>query len=318
MENYIFGVDIGGTAIKMGLFNIQGELMEDWEILTRREGNGQYILSDIVESLDEKMEQHAIFPSDVAGIGVGVPGPVNIFGTVLGCPNLGWGEFNVAGEFFKMTGIPSLAGNDANVAALGEMWKGGGRGHQNIVMVTLGTGVGGGIIVDGNILPGADGAAGEIGHIFVNRHESECCGCGKHGCLEQYASATGIVRSAVRLLQESEEPSLLRKLENITAKDILDAAKAGDALGKELLEKLGETIGIALSQIACICNPEIFVIGGGVSKAGTILTATIEKYFRQYAFPATAQTAVVLAELGNKAGIYGGAKLFLNADKCKK
>ena len=311
-KKYAFGVDIGGTTVKMGLFDEEGTVLEKWEIPTNTENHGSAVLPDIAAEIEAKSAEKNIAKEDICGIGVGVPGPVDRHGNVLGCVNLGWKEFNVEETLGEMTGLKVCAGNDANVAALGEMWKGGGEGHESIVMVTLGTGVGGGVIIDGHILAGANGAAGEIGHMPVNKHETECCGCGKKGCLEQYASATGIARMARQKLAQTERETMLRDIPDVTAKDVFDAAKNGDAVGLELVEELGERLGTALARIGAVCNPEAFVIGGGVSKAGTILTDVITKYYREVAFHAMTDTPIVLAELGNDAGIYGCVRMVLS------
>ena len=307
MAKYVFGVDIGGTTVKIGIFTDDGKLLDKWEIPTRTDEGGQYILSDIAESVEDRRVEMGIDKKDVLGVGMGVPGPVRADGTVLRCVNLGWGIFNVEEELSKLTGYVVKAGNDANMAALGEMWQGGGKGHRNIVMVTLGTGVGGGIIINGKMISGVNGAGGEIGHICVNDSETEKCGCGNTGCLEQYTSATGIVRSANILLNTTDKPSKLRTVQYISAKEIFDAAKDGDELAASLVENHGKVLGKALAQIACVVDPEIFVIGGGVSRAGDILVDTTKKYFLEYAFHACRTTQFALATLGNDAGIYGGA-----------
>ena len=307
MAKYVFGVDIGGTTVKIGIFTDDGKLLDKWEIPTRTDEGGKYILSDIAESVEDRRVEMGIDKKDVLGVGMGVPGPVRADGTVLRCVNLGWGIFNVEEELSKLTGYVVKSGNDANVAALGEMWQGGGKGHRNIVMVTLGTGVGGGIIINGKMISGVNGAGGEIGHICVNDSETEKCGCGNTGCLEQYTSATGIVRSANILLNTTDKPSKLRTVQYISAKEIFDAAKDGDELAASLVENHGKVLGKALAQIACVVDPEIFVIGGGVSRAGDILVDTTKKYFLEYAFHACRTTQFALATLGNDAGIYGGA-----------
>lgn len=307
MAKYVFGVDIGGTTVKIGIFTDDGKLLDKWEIPTRTDEGGKYILSDIAESVEDRRVEMGIEKKDVLGVGMGVPGPVRADGTVLRCVNLGWGIFNVEEELSKLTGYVVKAGNDANMAALGEMWHGGGKGHRNIVMVTLGTGVGGGIIINGKMISGVNGAGGEIGHICVNDSETEKCGCGNTGCLEQYTSATGIVRSANILLNTTDKPSKLRTVQYISAKEIFDAAKDGDELAASLVENHGKVLGKALAQIACVVDPEIFVIGGGVSRAGDILIDTTKKYFLEYAFHACRTTQFALATLGNDAGIYGGA-----------
>ena len=245
-------------------------------------------------------------------MGVGVPGPVNSKGVVNRCVNLGWGVLDVAAELSSLTSLEVKAGNDANVAALGEMWKGGAEGSSDVIMVTLGTGVGGGIIVDGKIVAGSNGAGGEIGHITVNKDEIEACNCGQYGCLEQYASATGIVRMAKRKLAKTDDATTLRNAEELTAKLIFDGAKAGDAVAMGLVDELGEILGSTLSNIACVSNPEVIVIGGGVSKAGDILIDTIKKHFVESCFHVCRDTRFELASLGNDAGIYGCMKLMLD------
>ena len=307
MANYLFGVDIGGTTVKIGLFNVSGELLEKWEITTRTDDGGAYILSDIAESVKAKMEEKGISKDDVKGVGMGVPGPVKEDGTVVKCVNLGWGVFNAAEELGGLLDLPVKVGNDANMAALGEFWQGGGKDYQNVVMVTLGTGVGGGIIINGKILAGVNGAGGEIGHMTIDLNEQDACNCGKKGCLEQYASATGIVRLANRALQASDKPSKLREVKYISAKEIFDAAKSGDDIALDLVEEHGKRLGYALANVACVVDVDAFVIGGGVSRAGQILIETTKKYFQQYAFHACRNTNFELAKLGNDAGMYGGA-----------
>lgn len=311
MKTYGFGVDIGGTTVKLGLFRTDGELLDKWEIPTRKENDGSQILPDVAASIKEKLAEKGIDAADVQGIGVGVPGPVTPEGVVRMCVNLGWGVFNVEETLSGLTGYPVKAANDANVAALGELWQGAGKGAKNIVMVTLGTGIGGGVIIDGNIVAGATGAGGEIGHLTVNDEETLVCGCGKKGCLEQYASATGVVTLTKRALEASDKPSSLRDLAEITAKDLFDAAKAKDELALDVLEQFGEILGKGLASIACVVNPEMFVIGGGVSKAGTIITDVVEKYFTSNTFHACREAQLKLAELGNDAGIYGCVKMIL-------
>lgn len=312
MAEYVFGVDIGGTTVKLGLFTVKGELLDKWEIPTRKDEGGRYILSDVAASLDEKLAEKSIAKDMVEGVGLGVPGPVKEDGTVLKCVNLGWGIFNVAEELAELTGLRVKAGNDANIAALGEMWQGGGKGYHNLVMVTLGTGVGGGIILNGKMLAGVNGAGGEIGHLQVSDTETETCGCGKKGCLEQYASATGIVRAAKIALNNTDKPSKLRSVQYISAKEIFDAAKEGDELAIDLVEEHGRCLGLALAQISCVVDPEVFVIGGGVSKAGDMLLDAVAANFEKYAFHACRNTKFVLATLGNDAGIYGAAKSILS------
>ncbi len=308
MGKFCFGIDVGGTTVKMGLFNQEGDVLDKWEIVTNKENNGENILPDIAKSILAKMEEKNIVKEDVIGAGLGVPGPVTSDGRILKAANLGWGIFNVEEALSNLLGIKVKAGNDANVAALGEMWKGGGRGCENIVMITLGTGVGGGVINEGKIVTGAHGAGGEIGHIHVEHSETEMCGCGKKGCLEQYASATGVVRMAKKALETSDVPSVLREKE-LSAKEIFDAVKAGDVLACHIAEQFGKYLGEAMANVAVVSDPEAFVIGGGVSKAGDILIDYIKKYYVVKAFSACKETEFRMAELGNDAGIYGAAKL---------
>jgi glucokinase len=316
MSKYCFGVDVGGTTVKLGLFDIEGTVLDKWEIPTRVEDNGSNILPDIAASVLEKLKEKNIAAAEVEGVGIGVPGPVDDSGTVHKAVNLGWGVFDIAKTLGGLLGgIKVKAGNDANVAALGEMWKGGGQGYNNVVLVTLGTGVGGGIIVNGKILTGATGAGGEIGHIHIVDGEPDECGCGKHGCLEQYASATGIVRLANRKLAASDKDSALRqskKDNDLTAKAVFDAVKAGDKLADEIAEEFGLYLGKGLAAVGSVVNPEVFVLGGGVSKAGNVLVGYVEKYYKEYVFHGSKNSKFLLATLGNDAGIYGAAKLVLD------
>lgn len=307
---YCFGVDIGGTTVKMGLFQADGTLVDKWEIITRTENGGEAILSDIAATIQDKLQERKIDKRDIVGVGVGVPAAVQDAGIVQSTANLGWGYKEVKRELEELTGLNVKIGNDANVAALGEMWKGGGNGYKNMVMVTLGTGVGGGIILDGRILVGVNGIAGEIGHLTVNEEETEVCGCTRKGCLEQYASATGIVRLAKKRLEGCTEQTVL-DIETVTAKDVFDAVKAGDAIAMEIAEQFGSYLGRALVSIATVLDPDIFVIGGGVSRAGEVLIQYIEKYYREKALWSTKNIQFALATLGNDAGICGAAKLAL-------
>lgn len=309
MKKYLLGIDIGGTTVKLGLFNDEGDLLYKREIETRKIENGKYILSDITDSINSILEERNIPKEEIVGAGVGVPGPVKDDGTVLGCVNLGWPVFNVSQALEELLNIPIKVANDANIAALGEMYKGGGKGYEDMIMVTLGTGVGGGVIIKGQVIAGVTGAGGEIGHMNVNPHEKTSCNCGRKGCLEQYTSATGIVRLAREILEKESCDSKLRSIENITAKDVFDLAKEKDKLSKKVIEKFSSILGRALSNIACICNPDVFVIGGGVSRAGEMLLNSIKESYLENALYATTDTEFKLATLGNDAGIFGGAKL---------
>lgn len=309
--NYCFGVDIGGTTVKMGLFQEDGKVREKWEIKTRTEEEGCNILPDIAKSLMNVMEKNGISKEEIAGIGIGVPAPITEDGIVKATANLGWGYKNVKKEMEELTGIRTATGNDANVAALGEMWLGGGRGCKNMIMVTLGTGVGGGILINGKILTGEHGAGGEIGHLCVNYEESESCGCGNYGCLEQYASATGITRLAKKKLASTDRETMLRK-GPVNAKTVFDAVKAGDEVADEIAVEFGTYLGYALANLSAAVDPAVIVIGGGVSKAGEVLLPYIEKPYQKRAFFANKDIKFTLAELGNDAGICGAAKLVLD------
>lgn len=310
MSKIVFGVDVGGTTIKMGVFTKEGTLIEKWEIPTKKGEDSSLVFKDIAENILAKMEKWNYTKEDVLGVGVGIPGPVDEDGIVLNTANIGWGRTNIAEGLEPLLGVPVKAANDANAAALGEMWQGGGKGFKNMAAVTLGTGVGGGIIVNGSLVCGFSGGGGEIGHINVKDDETESCGCGCKGCLEQYASATGIVRLAKRYLAASEEPTVLREGE-LSAKSVWDAVKAGDKAAIVVAEQFGHYLGKGLAAIAAVVNPEAFVIGGGVSKAGDILISYIRPNYDKYTFAGSRNAKFTLAKLGNDAGIYGAAKLVI-------
>ena len=306
---YYAGADIGGTSVKLGLYEKGSdteEIIDKWEIPTDISDNGEHILTDITASIRDVCARKAIEYSKISGIGICVPGPVDTDGIVHECVNLGWKSVNICKELKELSGIPYIvAGNDANVAALGEMWKGGGKGFDSLIMVTLGTGVGGGVIIDGKIHSGSIGAAGEIGHMTVNPKETKVCNCGSKGCLEQYSSATGIVRIARNIMNISEG-------EVITAKTVFDMAKDGDVLADEAVNMAAEYLGIALSSIACVTDPQVFVIGGGVSGAGKFLLDKIEKYYNIYSMNTLKNKEFRIATLGNDAGLYGCIKMVID------
>lgn len=314
MAKYCFGVDLGGTSVKLGLFDPEGTVLEKWEIPTRKDEGGSKILPDIAKSILDKAAEKNIAKEEVAGVGIGVPGPVDGKGVVHRAVNLGWDVMNINETLGGLLGMPVKAGNDANVAALGEMWCGGGKGYTNMVLATLGTGVGGGIIINGEMVTGATGAGGEIGHIHIEDNEPDACGCGNHGCLEQYASATGVVRLAERKLAASDKDSVLRAAKangRLSAKAVFDAVKAGDELACEIAEQFGDYLGKGFAMIAGVVNPEVFVLGGGVSKAGELLCEYVSKYYKKYVFHGSIDAQFKLATLGNDAGIYGAAKLVI-------
>jgi glucokinase len=310
---YGFGIDLGGTTVKLAFFNDEGTMLNKWEIPTVTIDGGSHILPDIAASIRAHLNKVGIADSDVLGIGIGVPGPVNGKGVVNKCVNLGWGVFNIHDELSKLTGFPVKAGNDANVAALGEYWKGGGQGCENMIFATLGTGVGGGIVVDGKLVHGVHGAGGEIGHLVLNREETEPCGCGKCGCVEQYCSATGIVRMAEKYLASTDAASSLRDIFPLTCKDVFDHAAAGDAVAAEILEKVYAYLGEFLADLCAVLDPEAVVLGGGVSKAGKVLIEGTKPYFLKNVFHAASNVRFELASLGNDAGAYGAFKLALDA-----
>ena len=312
---YGFGVDLGGTTVKIAYFNEEGQMLCKWEIPTNTAESGKYILPDIAAAVLGYLKENNIPREDIIGIGMGVPGPVSRKGVVNRCINLGWGVFNVHETLGELTGFPVKAGNDANVAALGECWKGGGKGYESIVLATLGTGVGGGIVIDGKVVYGAHGSAGEIGHITLNKEESIPCGCGNYGCVEQYCSATGIVRTARRHLNRSVNPSCLRELKELTCKDIFDAGAAGDAVAGEILETVYAQLAEFLADVCNVVDPELVVIGGGVSKAGEVLLSGVRRHIHKYLFHAIRELEFSLATLGNDAGAYGAFKLILDEYK---
>ena len=314
MKQYCVGIDVGGTTVKCGLFTTDGSLKDKWEVPTRKEEEGRFILPDVAEALKKKLAETNISIDELEGIGIGVPGPVEPDGYVHTCVNLGWKGHWPAKELCELMDgkVHCAVGNDANVAALGEMWQGGGKGHDNLLMVTLGTGVGGGLILDGHVVAGVHGAGAEIGHIHVRDGEQETCNCGGHGCLEQVASATGIVREAMRNLKASSEASAMREFgDQLSAKDVCDCAKAGDALAVKTIRTSMRYLGLVLATVSMIADPELYVIGGGVSRAGQYLIDLTKQYYEEYTPLLNKKAEIVLATLGNDAGIYGSARLVL-------
>ncbi len=330
MRPYAFGADVGGTTVKIGFFRTDGTLIKDLEIKTNTVQGGRAILPDICDAIIKMMREADICADDVEGVGIGAPGAVRPDGTIAGAVNLGWESFDLEETFSALlSGRLEAAGlqraettgplcvkaaNDANAAALGEMWKGGGAGCPDMVMVTLGTGVGGGVIANGRIVTGSSGAGGEIGHIPIAEPEDEpeACGCGKHGCFEQYASARGLVNLARRYCSaHPDKESILRDVADLTAKEVFAAAAEGDAPAIAIREQYFSILGRGLASVTAVVNPQRYVIGGGVSKAGTVLIDGIAKYHEIYAFQPARQVQFVLAELGNLAGIYGCCRLVL-------
>ena len=317
MKEYAFGIDLGGTTAKIGLFTTSGALLEKWEVPTDTSNAGEHILENLAAAILGKMKEQSITPEQVEGVGIGVPGPVQNASVVpIVCANLGgWGEQNVSARLSGLLdGLKVLVGNDANVAALGEIWMGAAKGCSSAVMVTLGTGVGGGVIVNNRVIDGTHGAGGEIGHITVNRHETAVCGCGKKGCLEQYSSATGVVRCMKKLLDENPDTPCVLRGTDFAAKDVFDAARNGDALAAREVDEMADTLGMALANIAATVDPEAFLVGGGVARAGEVLFTPLTKHFKEYAFRSCRETPIKQASLGNDAGIYGAVRLIVGAE----
>ncbi len=317
MKEYAFGIDLGGTTAKLGLFTTSGALLEKWEVPTDTSNKGESILPNLAAAVRAKMAEKELTAEQVEGVGIGVPGPVQDASVVpIVCANLGgWGQQNVAARLSGLLdGLKVLVGNDANVAALGEIWMGTAKGCRSAVMVTLGTGVGGGVIVNGRVIDGAHGAGGEIGHITVNRHESAACGCGKHGCLEQYSSATGVVRCMKKLLDERPDVPCVLRGRDFEAKDVFDAARAGDELAAREVSEMTDVLALALASIAATADPEMFLVGGGVARAGDILFDPLAAHYRKYAFRSCRETPIKQASLGNDAGIYGAVRLIVGAE----
>lgn len=308
-----FGIDVGGTTVKLAYFDESGKMLDKWEIPTNTDNNGIRVLPDIADSIKDYLQRNSIRKEHIIGIGIGVPGPVSEDGIVNKCVNLGWDVKDLHGELSALTGFPVKGGNDANVAALGECWKGSGNGCKNMVMATLGTGIGGGVVLGGKIIAGVHGAGGEIGHMILNPEETEPCGCGNYGCAEQYCSANGSVRLAKRYLAAHNNATPLRDLRNLRCKDLFDAGDQGDPTALAILDQYYTLLGRFLANICCTIDPEVIVLGGGVSKTGQPIIDGVAKYFRKYAFHACRETRIVLATLGNDAGAYGAFKLALDA-----
>jgi glucokinase len=316
---WIVGVDLGGTTTKLAFINRNGEIVHKWEIPTDNSNEGQNITLNIANAIDQKLTELNEDKSKLAGVGMGAPGPVDYdTGVILNVVNLGWKDnFPLQASLESLTGLPAVIENDANCAALGEMWNGAGKGAKDLVCVTLGTGVGGGVIANGNIVQGINGAAGEIGHITSIPFGGSPCNCGKSGCLETIASATGIVRLAVIELSKAEAKGELADLftsnGRVTAKDVFDCARNGDDLAKKILDEVAFHLGFALANIANTLNPEKIVLGGGVSRAGDILVNAVKVNFSLFAFSSVREsTNLTLATLGNDAGVIGAAWLIKN------
>lgn len=316
-EKKIIGIDLGGTTVKFAILTEEGDIQQKWSIETNILDEGSNIVPEIIESINHRLDLYDLKAEDFIGIGMGTPGSVDINqGTVIGAYNLNWKTLQPVRELIEEgTGIRFALDNDANVAALGERWKGAGENDPNVVFMTLGTGVGGGIIMEGHLLHGVAGCAGEIGHVTVDPHGFECT-CGKVGCLETVASATGVVRVARQLSEEfAGESELKKRLDDgqaISSKDVFVAAEKDDVFALMVVDKVCFYLGLACGNLGNTLNPSSIVLGGGVSAAGEFLRSRVEEYFHQYTFPQVKEsTKIKLAELGNDAGVIGAASLAL-------
>lgn len=317
MDKKIIGIDLGGTTAKFAIMTPEGEIQQKWSIDSNILDDGSYIVPDIVESINHHLNLYGMQPEDFIGIGMGTPGSVDReAGTVIGAYNLNWTTLQPVREQIETgTKIKLAIDNDANVAALGERWKGAGENNPDVIFITLGTGVGGGIVAAGQLLHGAAGCAGEIGHITVDPQGYQCT-CGKRGCLETVSSATGVVRVARTLAEEYAGDSQLKQLlddgEEITSKDVFELAQAEDTLALMVVDKVCFYLGLACGNLGNTLNPASIVIGGGVSAAGEFLRSRVEKYFKEFTFPQVQEsTKIKLAELGNEAGVIGAGSLAL-------
>jgi glucokinase len=318
-EKWIVGVDLGGTTTKLAFINTYGEIVQKWEIITDITNNGKNIIINIAKSIDQKLLELDVSKDKLIGIGMGAPGPVDTkTGVIYNAVNLGWNNHFPLRDMLEVeTSLQAVIDNDANCAALGEMWKGTGNGAKDLVCITLGTGVGGGVIANGQIVQGISGAAGEIGHITSVPVDGASCNCGKTGCLETIASATGIVRIAIKKLKtdtaNGELMGIYQKEGNVSAKNVFDCARNGDKVASSVIEEVSFYLGLALANIANTLNPEIMVLGGGVSKAGEVLLNPIKENFDKYSFPRVKEsTKIAIATLGNDAGVIGAAWLIKN------
>lgn len=318
MSKKIIGIDLGGTSVKLAILTTEGEIQEKWSIKTNILDDGSHIVPDIIDSIKQRFETHGLTKDDFLGVGMGSPGVVDSeAGTVIGGYNLNWKTLQLVKEQFETAlGLPFFIDNDANVAALGEQWVGAGNNNPNVVFMTLGTGVGGGVIAAGNLIRGVKGAGGELGHITVDFDEPFACTCGKKGCLETVASATGIVNLSRRYADQYAGDAKLKQMiddgQDVTAKDVFDLAKEGDDLALIVYRHFSEYLGVACANIAAVLNPAYIVLGGGVSAAGEFLLDGVRKVFAENSFPQIKEsTQIVLATRGNDAGVLGAASLVL-------
>ncbi|WP_283153987.1 ROK family glucokinase [Guptibacillus hwajinpoensis] len=313
-EKWLIGVDLGGTTIKLSFLDFYGEIISKWEIPTDKSEAGRHITTHIARAIDDKMEEMNVSRKKFSGIGMGAPGFIEMdSGFIYHAVNIGWRDFPLKDKLEVETGLPVIIDNDANIAALGEMWRGAGDGARDLLCVTLGTGVGGGIITNGTIIHGTNGMAGEIGHITSIPDGGAQCNCGKTGCLETVASATGVVRIAMEKLMSHHDSVLYhiyQEKNEITSRDIFEGAEAEDPYAVEVVNNVSFHLGLAIANLANSLNPSKIVIGGGVSKAGEALLTPLKKQFEKYALPRVREGAdFAIATLGNDAGVIGGAWL---------
>ncbi len=314
-EKKLIGIDLGGTTVKFAILTKEGEIQQKWSIETNILDEGSHIVPDIIASVNHHLELYGLKAEDFIGIGMGTPGSVDREkGTVIGAYNLNWKTLQPVREQIETgTGIKFAMDNDANVAALGERWKGAGENNPDVIFITLGTGVGGGIIMENLLLHGVAGAAGEIGHITVDPNGFPCT-CGKVGCLETVSSATGVVRVARHLAEAyAGDSELKRRLDDgqdVSSKDIFELAQQDDDFALMVVDKVCFYLGLACGNLGNTLNPSSIVLGGGVSAAGEFLRSRVEKYFFQFTFPQVNQsTKIKLAVLGNDAGVIGASSL---------
>lgn len=319
-KKYCAGIDIGGTTVKIALIDTEGFIAEKWEIPTSLQNAGSSIPYDIWESIKRKMKVSSIKLNQLIGIGAGAPGFVDTnTGFIYQAVNIGWKDYPLGEILRDLSGIPVYVENDANLAALGENWKGSGNRSDNLIAITLGTGVGGGIIVNGSILNGVNGMAGEIGHITVEPG-GVLCTCGRMGCLETVASASAISRIATEKVNSKPESKtklaeLYKQNGNLSAKDVFDLAAEKDTVALQIVNHIANVLGMAIANAATLINPSRIVIGGGVSKAGDVLLSPLKEAYSSYALPRVNKASeFVLAELSNDAGVFGGAYLVMEGN----
>lgn len=308
---YGFGVDILGTHLKFGFFEESGKLLEKWQVTLPGYRDSNQIIPAIAEEVERYLSMKGIFEDDIIGIGVGVPGPVSSNGVVNKCVNFSWGVFNIDRALSGLTGLHVKASNTANLSALGEYWMD--DSIRNMVLMVMNTGLGGGIVCEGKLVNGANGGAGEIGHIIVNKDEKEACTCGKYGCVEQYCSPTGIVRVARRQLNASRTPSMLRGKKFFDYQDVLRAAASGDKLAKDVMAQVYDYAGQALAAVCCVTNPDTIMLGGEFCRIGQPALDGISRAFRKYVFHANEGVRFQFAALGQDDVLYGAFKLVCDA-----